>query len=60
MLKTQKRFKSESHNLFTEEVNKIALSAYDDKEIQSIDSTETSAYGTSKDSTCNKKLNVTI
>ena len=32
-----------------EEIKKIALSFYDDKIIQSIDSTETYAHGTSKD-----------
>ena len=30
MLKTQQRFKSERHNVFTEETNKIALSSNDD------------------------------
>ena len=49
ILKTQQRFKSERHNAFTEETNKIALSSNDDKRIQSIDSIETYAYGTSKD-----------
>ena len=46
MLKTQQRFKRERHNLFTEEINKIALSSNDHKLMQSIDSIET--YGTSK------------
>ena len=41
MLKTQQRFKSERHNIFTEEINRIALSSNDDKKIQSIDSIET-------------------
>ena len=41
MLKTQQRFKSERHNIFTEEINRIALSSNDDKKIQSIDSRET-------------------
>ena len=41
ILKTQQRFKSEKHNVFTEEINKIALSSNDDKIIQSIDSIET-------------------
>ena len=36
VLKTQERFKIERHNIFTEEVNKIALSSYDDKRMQSI------------------------
>ena len=48
ILKTQQRFKSERHDVFTEEINKIALSSNDDKRMQSIDSTETYPYGTSK------------
>ena len=31
LLKTQQKFKSERHNVFTEEVNKIALSSNEDK-----------------------------
>ena len=38
ILKTQQRFKSERHNVFTEEVNKIGLSSNDDKRMPSIDS----------------------
>ena len=49
MLKTQQSFKSERHNVFTKEINKIALSLNDDKRIQSIDLIETHGYGTSKD-----------
>ena len=48
-LKTQQRFKSERHNVFTEEINKIALNSKDVKRTQSIDSIETYAYRTSKD-----------
>ena len=55
ILKTQQRFRSEKHNVFTEEINKIALSSNDDKRIQSIDSIETYAHGMNKD-----LLNVTI
>ena len=36
ILKTQKRFKSERHNVFTEEIKKIDLSSNDDERIQSI------------------------
>ena len=49
ILKTQQRFKSERRNLFTEAINKIALSTNDHNRIQSIDSTEAYAHGTSKD-----------
>ena len=48
ILKTQQRIESEKHNVFTEEINKIALSSNDDKKIQSIDSIEAHAYGRSK------------
>ena len=39
----------ENYNVFNAEVDKIALSANDDKRIQSIDLRETYAYGWSKD-----------
>ena len=48
-MKTQQRFKGETHNFFTEKINKIALSSNDDKRMQSIDSIETYAHGMSKD-----------
>ena len=44
----QQTFRSKKHNVLTEEVNKIAMSANDDKKIQLIDSIETHAYGTNK------------
>ena len=47
-LKSQPRFKSQWHNTFTEEINKIVLNSNDDKRVQSIDSIETSAYRTRK------------
>ena len=49
ILKTQQRFKKERHNVFTEEINKIALSSNNSKRMQSFDSIEIYAYGTSKD-----------
>ena len=42
----QERFKSYSHDVYTEEVNKIALSNNDDKRIQPYDGTTTYPYGT--------------
>ena len=38
ILKSQQRFKSEAHNVYTEEVNKIAISSNDDKRLQTFDS----------------------
>ena len=55
ILKTQQRFKSERHNVFTEVISKIALSSNDDKRMQSIGSIETYAYGTRKDLICMKE-----
>ena len=49
ILKTQQKFRSERHNIFTEEINKIVLSSNDDKIMQLIDSIETYTYDTSKD-----------
>ena len=48
MLQIQQTCKSERHNVFTEEINNIALSSNDDKRIQSIDSIEIYVYGTRK------------
>ena len=49
-----KPFRSEYHNLFAKEINKIASSSNDDKKIQSIDLTEIYAYETSKELVCKK------
>ena len=37
VLKSQQRFKSERHDIYTEEINKIALSSNDDKRLQTSD-----------------------
>ena len=41
MFKTQQRFKSERHNVFTKEINNIALDSNYDNRMESIDSIET-------------------
>ena len=41
--------------MFTEDANKITLSATDDKRIESIDSVETYAYRASKDLICKEE-----
>ena len=48
-MKIQQRFKSEWHNDFTEEINKIVSSSNEDERMQLIDAIETYAYGTRKD-----------
>ena len=48
--------KSERHSVFTEEIKKIVLSSNNDKRIQSIDSIETHAYGTSKNLVSKKEM----
>ena len=55
ILKSQERFRSKKHNVFTGDVDKISLSANDDKRIQSIDSIERYVYGASKDLVCEKR-----
>ena len=37
ILKSQQRFKSDHHKVYTEEINKIALSSNDDKRLQTSD-----------------------
>ena len=51
----RQRFKNKRHNVFTEEINKIASIPSDDKRMQSIDLIETYAYGTSKDLVSDKE-----
>ena len=44
--RSQERLKSYYHNMYTEEVNKIALSSNDDKRLQTFDRITTYPYGT--------------
>ena len=46
--KSQKRFKSYYHDVYTEEVNKIALSSNDDERLQSSDRITTYLYVTNE------------
>ena len=46
IIKSQQRFTSYNHKVYTEEVNKIALSSNDDKRIQTFDKVTTYPYGT--------------
>ena len=52
ILRSQLRFKSNLHNVSTEEVNKIALSSNDDKRLQTFDRVTTYPYGTNAYKAC--------
>ena len=44
ILRSQLRFKSDLHNVYTEKVNKIALSSNDNKKLQTFDRVTTSTW----------------
>ena len=46
LLKSQQTFKSDYHNVYTEEINKIALNNNDDKRLQTSDRIKTYSHGT--------------
>ena len=45
ILKLPQKFKSEAHNVYTEKINKIALSSNEDKRLQTLDRGTTYLYG---------------
>ena len=56
MLKPQQRFKNERHNVYTEEINKIALSSNGDKRLQTYDRITSYPYRTSVGKVCKTEL----
>ena len=58
ILKLQQRFKSDHHKVYTEEVNKIALSSDDDKRLQAFNKIETYWYGTPAVKVCKSEMMV--
>ena len=56
ILKSQQRFKSDHHKVYTEEVNKIALSSNDDKRLQTFDKVTTYPYGTNAFKVCESEM----
>ena len=56
LLKSQQRFKSERHDVYTEEINKIPLSSNDDKRLQTFDRISSYLYGTSPRKVCKTEL----
>ena len=56
ILKSQQRFKSDHHKVYTEEVNKIALSSDDDKRLKTFDRIRTYPYGTNVFKVCESEM----
>ena len=54
--RSQERFKSYNHDVYTEEVNKIALSSNDDKRLQTFDRIITYPYGTNAFKVCESEM----
>ena len=56
VLKSQQIFKSERHDVYTDEINKIAPSSNDDKRLQIFDRITSSSYGASVGKVCKNEL----
>ena len=56
ILRLQLRFKSDLHIMYTEEVNKIAISSNDDKRLQTHDKITTYPYGTNAFKVCESEM----
>ena len=55
-LKLQQRFKYDDHNVYTEQINKIALSSNDDKRLQTFDKIITYPHGTNAFKVCKSEM----
>ena len=56
ILKSQQRYKSDHYNVYTEEINKIALNSNDDKRLQTSDRIKTYPYGTNAFKVCESEM----
>ena len=56
ILKSQRRFKSDHHNIYTEEVDKTTVSSNDDKRLQTSDRIKTYPYGTNAFKVCESEM----
>ena len=54
--KSHLRFKSDHHDVYTEKINKIALSSNDDKRIQTFDKITTCPYETNVFKVCENEM----
>ena len=56
IMRSQQRFKSNHHNVYTEEVHKIALNSIDNKRLQIFDRVTTYPYGTDAFKVCKSEM----
>ena len=56
IMRSQLRFKSDHHNVYTEEVNKIGLNSSDNKRLQTFDRITTYPYGTNAFKVCESEM----
>ena len=56
LLQSQQRFKSDHHNVYTEQINKIALSSNDDKRFQKFDKITKYPFGTNAFKVCESEI----
>ena len=56
ILKLQQKFKSDHHNIYTEQISKIALSSNNDKRLQTFDKITSYPYGTNVSKVCKSEM----
>ena len=56
ILKSQQRFKSDHHNVYAEQINKITLGSNDDKRLQRFDKTAMDPHGTNAFKVCESEV----
>ena len=56
ILKSQQVFRSDHHNVYTVEINKIALISNDDKRLRTLDRITTQPHGTNVFKVCESKM----
>ena len=56
IMRLQLTFKGDHHNVYTEEINKIALNSNDNKRLQKFDRVTTYPYGTNAFKVCESEM----
>ena len=56
ILRSQQRFKSDYHNVYTEDVNKIVLNSNDEKRLPTFHRVTTYLYGTNDFKVCESEM----